>query len=122
MDEYIALIKDAGLDVIDYLAMGGYQGDLIVIVKKADKFGMIVTGYGSCSGCDVLQACYNNKKKLKQLQKELCDKVIWKDITPFITYLKKKDWRSEYYYGEQELPPFIAHVIENLLLTYLARI
>ena len=122
MNAYVELIKNAGLDIVDYLCMGDYQGDLLIIVKKENQFGMISTGYGSCSGCDALQSCDDNPKKLKALQKRLCNGVIWKDITSFIKHLRTKEWQNEYYYGEQELPQFVDNVIEKLLYMYLAKI
>lgn len=38
-------------------AVGDYQGDYFVLVKGPDgRYGFTVIGYGSCSGCDGLQA------------------------------------------------------------------
>jgi len=122
MNGYIDLIKSANLEVIDHLTMGEYQGDLLMIVKKDNQFGMIVAGFGSCSGCDAFQSCRDDKRKLNKLRDKLCNGVIWKDITSFISYLRTKKWRNEFYCGEEKLPEFINETIEKLLYTYLAKI
>ena len=36
-----------------------YQGDIRVMFEKDGKYGYLVIGFGSCSGCDALQACEN---------------------------------------------------------------
>jgi hypothetical protein len=36
--------------------VGDFAGDILFLVKdQKDTFGLIVAGYGSCSGCDVMQ-------------------------------------------------------------------
>ena len=34
-----------------------YQGDTIAVVRNCDSYGYLTFGWGSCSGCDALQAC-----------------------------------------------------------------
>ena len=34
-----------------------YQGDYLFLVKKDNEYARVVTGYGTCSGCDALYGC-----------------------------------------------------------------
>lgn len=53
---YENLIATGGVDVVDSVYSGDYQGDLFMIVERDGKYGYAVTGYGSCSGCDAYEA------------------------------------------------------------------
>jgi hypothetical protein len=53
---YESLIETAGVGVVDSVHSGDYQGDLYMIVERDGKYGYVVTGYGSCSGCDAYEA------------------------------------------------------------------
>lgn len=49
------ILERQGFEVLGMETFGDYQGDYAVIVKKDGKVGFTVIGYGSCSGCDVLE-------------------------------------------------------------------
>lgn len=119
--KYEDIINATGCDIIDSLRMGNYQGDILMIVTKNYKFGILSTGYGSCSNCDKLQACKNHNDRAK-LAKELYKKIIWKEPIEIIDYLQNKDWELEYYGRQKGLPEFIDKVKEQLIIRYLARI
>jgi len=53
---YQGLLKDEGLDIIAWETFGDYQGDYAAVLKKDMSYGFVVIGYGSCTGCDSLQA------------------------------------------------------------------
>ena len=118
---YEGLIEATGCEIIDSLKMGSYQGDLLIVVSKNYKFGVLSTGYGSCSGCDSLQACNNHNDRAK-LAKKLYGKIMWKEPTEIIDYLQDKDWETEYYGKQKGLPKFIEEVKEQIIIRYLARI
>ena len=53
---YEALVQTAGLTVEESCYSGDYQGDLYMIVRDGEgRYGYLVTGYGSCSGCDAYE-------------------------------------------------------------------
>ena len=57
-DELISheeILERQGFEILGIETFGDYQGDYAVIVKKDGKVGFTVIGYGSCSGCDVLE-------------------------------------------------------------------
>lgn len=43
-------------EIVSLKEFGSYQGDYVYRVKRDGKEGLLVVGYGSCSGCDALQA------------------------------------------------------------------
>jgi hypothetical protein len=118
---YEDLIIATGCDIIDSLRMGNYQGDLLMIVSKNYRFGILSTGFGSCPACDSLQACNSNSQRAR-LAKELHDSIVWKEPEKIIDYLENKDWEAEYYGRQKGLPEFIEKVKEQLIIRYLARL
>jgi len=119
--KYEDLTEATGCEVIDSLYMGSYQGDLLMIVSKDYKFGILSTGYGSCAGCDPLQAC-RGPDEYAELAKSLYNNIIWKDPDEIIDYLENKDWETEYYGRQEGLPEFIKKIKEQIIIRYLARI
>ena len=74
-----------------------YQGDSLVLFKKdMSNYGYLCFGWGSCSGCDSLQAC-ESLTELNELQKELYGSIQWfkgkKEIKKF---LDEHDWEGSY--------------------------
>lgn len=56
MADYSDCLKMAGAEVLAYETFGSYQGDWLAKVRFEGKEGFIKGSYGSCSGCDYLQA------------------------------------------------------------------
>lgn len=54
--DYNGMLEIAGAKVIAYQSFGSYQGDWIAEVVYNGKHGYVHSYYGSCSGCDALQA------------------------------------------------------------------
>lgn len=83
-----------------------YQGDSRVLYKKGDRFGVLIFGWGSCSGCDELQACdsYEDAEKLRQ---QLEAKIKWMTKTEALEWLND-DWarKSEYSWHIKETRNF----------------
>lgn len=55
-DDYTPIIQSFG-HVIVRTDEDDYEGDTFVLLGKDDRYGFLVFGWGSCSGCDALQAC-----------------------------------------------------------------
>ena len=72
-------------DLLLFEQFGSYQGDFIVITKDSDKAYIYKDSYGSCGGCDSLEAfedyCDDSDKFWTQ---EKCEEFA-KDYQPFIT-------------------------------------
>lgn len=59
--DYEALIGLFGLPIIYFWRGDDYQGDAFAVLQDGERYGLIVFGFGSCSGCDALQACETGK-------------------------------------------------------------
>ena len=65
-------------EIVSTRELGSYQGDLVYVLKRDDgEFGVLIVGYGSCSGCDALQACGNLVDKIIQLRDSIAEDVVW---------------------------------------------
>lgn len=92
-----------------------YQGDTRVLYHLDDgQVGLLIIGWGSCSGCDALQATSSPT----ELQ-ELCDD-IERSVTWFpnpllaLEYLKSKDWSLDYSWHADEMKEFLTKAKEYL--------
>ena len=98
------------IQVDDY----GYQGDSRLLYDENGKIGVLIFGWGSCSGCDSLQAC----DSLEEVQ-ELCDS-LQEDIKWFgdkkqaLEYFTNHDWDGDYSWYQPETEKFINKCIEYL--------
>jgi len=120
------LIKSTNSDVINTTYLGNYSGDALMILRRDNKFGLLIFGYGSCSGCDALKAC-NDYKDLYNLREALHKSVIWKEYTEFVEYLKDKDWDAEFYCaGDKKrttlIKQFVKESKSKMLMTHLSGI
>jgi hypothetical protein len=49
------ILRQQGFSITAFETFGDYQGDYAAIVEKNGKVGLVIIGYGSCSGCDALE-------------------------------------------------------------------
>lgn len=123
--DYTALVESYGYEIVNRISLGSYQGDIIMVVSRGNEYGLLTTGYGSCSRCDALQACGDNIKELEKLREELCKSVIFESAGELIDRLDAKDWEGDYYSLEansSEFREFLIKTKEELLLRHLAKI
>jgi len=89
-----------------------YQGDSRILYKRGDDFGLLIFGWGSCSGCDALQAC-NTFKEIGELIEGLERDIIWKSKADMLVFFKTRDWEGQFSWGE-ETKQFVEKVIALL--------
>lgn len=91
-----------------------YSGDSRVLYSSDnDNFGYLQFGWGSCSGCDALQAC-DNYEEVGRLIEELQAKVIWKPRQEMLNFFTEHDWEGNYSWHEEMQKLFVAKVIDYL--------
>ena len=109
--DYQPIIDEIG-KVLIQVDDNDYQGDSRVLYEKDGKYGFLIFGWGSCSGCDALQAC-SSIKEVQDLIDVLLNKVKWFDsLEELKKYFSEKDWELEYSYNADETKEFIARVLQ----------
>lgn len=93
--EYDPIIESFG-DVLLKVDDNDCQGDSRAIIKSGDRYGWLQFGWGSCSGCDALQACCSYDE-VDDLIERLRGDIRWFDsLGELKTYFEEKDWEVEY--------------------------
>jgi hypothetical protein len=91
-----------------------YQGDTRILYDNDRKIGFLIFGWGSCSGCDALQAC-ENIEEVQNLCNELQDDIKWFDSKEeALAWANEKDWDTEWFWHENEGREFVQKVIDYL--------
>jgi hypothetical protein len=77
--DYEKLVTLYGLPVLYEWEEPYYQGDGVFILQGEDgRIGLMVYGFGSCSGCDALQAC-STTQDVADLANEMFEGTRWFD-------------------------------------------
>jgi hypothetical protein len=102
VDDYTPMIDSFGTLILRE-DEEGYQGDTFCIIAREGKFGFLVFGWGSCSGCDALQAC-RNYDDLQELADNLESSIKWFDSLFLLKeYLCLDDSRQYDWYGHSSV-------------------
>jgi hypothetical protein len=76
--DYLPLLKSFNYNIIIQLDDSDYQGETRILYDNEGKIGHLQFSWGSCSGCDSLQAC-NSYKELDELRNQLHKDIVWYD-------------------------------------------
>ena len=91
-----------------------YQGDSRVLYRDGSRFGWLQFGWGSCSGCDSLQAC-DSMKEVQELIDQLKSEIKWFDSKEeAIKFFENHDWQGDYSWHADEQKEFIRRSLEVL--------
>jgi len=106
--DYNPIIQSFG-EVLVQVDDGDYQGDTRVLLRKDGRFGFLNFGWGSCSGCDGLQAC-SSFRDIETLIQGLERDIKWFDTLAEAQAYIGNDAEREgsYYYHEDEWAKFKA--------------
>lgn len=108
--DYQPIINSFG-SVLIQVDDSDYQGDTRVILEHDSKFGWLNFGWGSCSGCDALQACTTHKD-IDLLINDLKNSIKWFDTLDSLKqYFSTKDWALDYSWHREEQKTFIEKVL-----------
>ena len=92
-----------------------YQGDTRVLYDNDGKIGHLVFGWGSCSGCDALQAC-TTYDELQELCDQLQESIIWfEDKKTALEWFVSHDWKGDYSWHSRETREYVNFVMEYLI-------
>lgn len=91
-----------------------YQGDSRLLFRDGNRIGVMIFGWGSCSGCDALQAC-QTYAGIEELRTELHNGVHWFDsVAEALAYFETHDWGGDYSWHAEETKRFVAEGTELL--------
>lgn len=105
--DYDELIDSFEVERLVEVSSDDYQGDTLLLLRRGEEFGFLTFGWGSCSGCDALQAC-DSAAEATELRDELWAKVEWKSRDEMRTYLAEKDWAGQFYTTTTDTARFVA--------------
>lgn len=114
--DYEPLLASFGYDILLQLDDEDYSGDSYLVFKddKQNRIGYLIFGWGSCSGCDALQAC-NSYMEIDKLRIELYKQIKWfKTPEEMLKYFNEKDWKEEWFYHDETGTKFVKKAIEIL--------
>lgn len=114
-DNYVKALKALDVNVLVGMDLNDdYQGDWVGLVQAgqySDRYGLLVIGYGSCSGCDAWEAAENITEKLDVLR-DVINRGKWFDsFDDAKAYIADQhERRQDWYPHEDNWPKFIAAV------------
>jgi hypothetical protein len=102
---YDTLIDSFEVEVLARKDDDDYQGDTRLLVRDGERYGLIVFGWGSCSGCDALEAAGGNLADLTELRDAIWNGAHWEpSAADMVAYIDRKDWSLDYSHD----PAFLA--------------
>jgi hypothetical protein len=111
---YNPLLNSLGYEVILKVDDEDYQGDSRVLFKQDNKIGYLQFGWGSCSGCDALQAC-ESYEQIDELRSEVLRGIKWFDnAEQALKFFTNHDWEGDCCQDQDKQKEFIDLSIEWL--------
>lgn len=109
---YESLIDSMGYEIVLQVDDNDYQGDSRTLLRDGERWGFLSFGWGSCSGCDALQAVEGDLDEMTKLRDSLAADVHWEpDRSEMHRYLAEKDWGLEFFGHRQETDEFVRRAL-----------
>lgn len=99
-DEIVATF---GCEVLINISDDDYQGSTFYLLREGKKYGILICGFGSCSGCDELLAINddirlsNDFGELVEYRDRLYNSIQWRTRQEMKEYVLTKDFNLEWY-------------------------
>lgn len=106
---YDDLVESFGFGVVVRAGEEDYQGTYFYLLKDGGRYGTLDVSYGSCSGCDSLQAC-DTPEEVTALRDDLFDTIKWYDSTDRLVEELIAREVSSYHWRDQEADEFLKHL------------
>lgn len=105
---YDELLSGFGYEIALRVDDDAYQGDTRVLFRRDESYGWLQFGWGSCSGCDALQAC-DSQDDVARLAAQLKAEIRWFDsASAALTFFQAHDWEGDYSWGAEEQKRFVS--------------
>lgn len=93
--DYEPLLKTLG-EIVVQVDDDEYQGDSYLVLRDGERFGYLIFGWGSCSGCDWLQDC-NSYEDVAELHADLVSKIHWEPSSAELRkWMIERDWSLQH--------------------------
>jgi hypothetical protein len=90
-----------------------YQGSSWLLLKRGEEFGVCEFGWGSCSGCDALEAV-DSYEDLDELRDSLAAGTRWGTREETLRYVGEHDWGGSWGGDKEETRQFVAEATKAL--------
>jgi len=110
--DYSPIINSFG-EVVLRKSIGDHHGDTYAIINKGGQLGYLAIGWGSCSGCDSLQAC-SDYDDVARLIGRIAAGIRWGSAADLLNYFTTHDWEGDYIYHEEEFMQWKTEVVSLL--------
>ena len=88
-----------------------YEGDTRVLLYGELGYGVLIFGWGSCSGCDSLQAC-KSYEEIDELIKDFYHDIKWfRSLETCQTWARNRDWDLQYSWRSDRTKEFVEKLI-----------
>lgn len=115
--DYSPLLGSFGYEIILQVDDNDCQGDSRILYRDGSRYGLLIFGWGSCSGCDSLQAC-SSVEEIEELREGLHKNIIWKSSAEeMLGFIKDRDWEAQHSWHDDETKNFVAQAITLLTNT-----
>jgi hypothetical protein len=113
--DYQPLLESFGYEIALKVDDDDYQGDSRVLFLNPGngQYGYLNFGWGSCSGCDALQAC-GRLADIETLRTELHDSIKWDTPSGLLDFFTTHDWKGDYCWHESGQMTFVNDAINYL--------
>ena len=108
---YDELIASMELRILVQEHDDDYQGDSYYIFKKGREYGVLIFGWGSCSGCDALQAC-DSVAEVTNLRDDLYDRIQWLSKSGLREWLANRNEANDWWLNYSQGRTFLARARE----------
>lgn len=111
---YDQLIESMEVEEVLRVDEVDYQGSSWVIVKQGDRYGLLVYGWGLCSGCDAAAAA-RTKAAAEELRDDLWSGIVWRESAAELAdYIETEDKDLKWYGNCREYPRFRSDALRML--------
>ena len=112
VSHYQPLLESLGHEILVQIDDENYEGDSRLLLENGERYGILVFGWGSCSGCDALDAC-SSLAEVRELRKDIYERIVWGNAEETLSYLRNHDWRGDFSWN-RETRDFIEKAIEKI--------
>ncbi len=108
--DYQPMIDSMGYTILIQEDDRDYQGDTYILFHDGERLGILIFGWGSCSGCDALQAC-DSYADAEALRDKLLESILWHDgVEALGDYVESHDWEGDFMYHTDIGPQFLTRL------------